>query len=425
MPVPTKLPAHRIACLALYRAFLSRIPRLPLEPAQTQFAEWHTRNEFKRNQNVQIIKRVRNALSYARESESLMRAAATGDPESITKLSEEITKLQKKRDEDLFVATLSPPPPKPPPPPTTMPTRKRKLRLLDPNYKPPPRSSIPRLPQLIESNMFPILRWPGQKTPLHISMIIKSKTVKKQRRVDLVELLEVWIVLAQEEDIFDNIIAKETGVREEGGTWENGVRSTWRDVKDLMRKEELRGVEMTKRFMKTIEQKKKIRESMILERDRERREKYQLRRAERKKREREEADLLAEREAALEGPGRISAGERDEGSDVPFVHYPSCEEPAFVCDGNEQSGLEREHEEQQSEYEEPEHGDPEHEYEEYGYDDLDQEYGDLDQEFEEPGYSSDSDLDNANPDQHPTPNLTPDSSIPPASEPTSTSEDKP
>jgi len=91
MPVPTKLPAHRTACkpipsiqlpswerkrfnekrkllgFALYRAFLSHIPHIPLEPAQTQFAEWYIRSEFKRNQNARGIKPVRKALSYARK----------------------------------------------------------------------------------------------------------------------------------------------------------------------------------------------------------------------------------------------------------------------------------------------------------------------------------------------------------------------
>ncbi|PWW76015.1 hypothetical protein C7212DRAFT_363894 [Tuber magnatum] len=263
-------------------------------------------------------------------------------------------------------------------------------------------------------------------------MAIKRKTVRKQRRYDLLALLEVWNVLAQEEDIFDKIIAKETGVREEGGTWDHGVRSTWRDVKDLLRKEELRGSEMTKRFIEIIEQKKKTREDMILERDRAKRRKkwnkYLLKRAERKKQEKEEAELLVEREAALEGSGMITAGEWDEASGVPFAH--------------------------QSGYEEPEHGDPEHEYEEYGHDDSDQECEEYehdysDQEHQEHGYndpehehqgsdhsdpeheyreselSSNSNLDNTNPNPHPTPVLTPDSSIPPVSEPTSTPEDKP
>ncbi|KAG0639800.1 hypothetical protein HOY80DRAFT_885834 [Tuber brumale] len=438
MRVPTNLPAHRVACLALYRAFLSHIPHLPLEPAQTQFAEWHIRSEFKRNQKAQGIKSVRKAFSYARKSESLVRAAATGDPESITKLSEEITKLQKKREEDLFVATLSPPPPKPPPPPTIMPKRKRKLRLLDPNYKPPPRSSIPRLPQLIESNMFPILRWPGQKTPLHISMTIKRKTVKKQKRFDLLELLEVWTVLAQEEDIFDDIVAREAGVREEGGTWEHGVKSTSRDVKDLIRKEDLRGVEMTKRFMEIIEQQRVIRDDMILERDRERRreewEKCRLREAEGKKQEGEEAESLAEREATLEGPGKAAAGEWGEDSDAPPADCSSYEEPEHGDPEHEyeeygyDDDSEQEHDNPDQEYEE--HDNPDQEYEEHEHNDLEHEYqdpdhGDPEHEYEESEYfsdSPDSDLDNANPNPRPTP----DPLIPPESEPTSsTPEGKP
>ena len=352
-----------------------------------------------------------------------MRAAATGDPESITKLSEEITRLQRKREEDLLVATLSPPPPKPPPPPTIMPTRKKKLRRLDPNYKPPPRSPIPRLPRLIESNMFPILRWPGQRTAPHISIIIKRKTVKKQRRLNLLELLEVWIVLAQEEDIFDSIIAMETGVREEGGSWEQGVRSTWRDVKDLMKKEELRGVEMTKRFMEIIEQKRVIRDGMILERDRERRwkkrRKYWLNRAERTGRGREEAELLAEREADLEGPEKTMAGERVGGSDALSTHHHHHlgEEPGYEHYRYEQG------EEHGRGCEEPEHGDPEHEY-----DDPEREYEEPEREHEEPEYSSNpssSDPDNANPNLHPVPDPAPGPPAPPASEPNSTPEDGP
>jgi len=365
-----------------------------------------------------------------------MRAAATGDPESVTKLSEEITKLQKEREEDLFVATLSPPPPKPPPPPTIMPTSKKKLRRLDPNYKPPPRSPIPRLPRLIESNMFPILRWPGQRTAPHISIIIKRKTVKKQRRLNLLELLEDWIVLAQEEDTFDNIVAMETGVREEGGSWGQGVRSTWRDVKDLMKKEELRGAEMTKQFMEIIEQQRVIRDDMILERDRERRrkkrEKYRLRRAERKKREREEAELLAEREVGLEGPEKTTAGERGEGSDAPSAYHCLRKEPGYEHDRYEQG------EEHERGYKDPEHGDLEHEYEEHEYDGPEQEYeeqeneeyeyDDPECEYEEPEHSPDSsnsDLGNANPNLHPTPGSTPDPPTPPASELTSTPEGKP
>ena len=285
--------------------------------------------------------------------------------------------------------------------------------------------------------MFPILRWPGQRTAPHISIIIKRKTAKKQRRLNLLELLEDWIVLAQEEDTFDNIIAMETGVREEGGSWGQGVRSTWRDVKDLMRKEELRGAEMTKQFMETIEQQRVIRDEMILERDRERRrrkrEKYRLRRAERKKREREEeAELLAEREVGLEGPGKTTAGEKHErGYEEPEHGDPEHKYEEYECDGPEQEyeeyeydDLEQEHEEQESE--EYEYDGPGQEYEEQGNGEYKHDYPE--HEYEEPEHSSDSsdsDLGNANPNLHPTPGPTPNPPTPPASEPASTSEGKP
>ncbi|RPA95326.1 hypothetical protein L873DRAFT_1324867 [Choiromyces venosus 120613-1] len=371
MRVPTRLPAHRIACLALYRAFLSHLPHLPLEPAQTQFAEWHIRNEFKQKGTAAGIKPIRRALLYGRKGETLMRRAATGDQESITKLSEAITRLQKQREEMLHVATLTPPTPKPPPPPTLMPTRKRKLRLLDPNYKPPPRSPIPRLPQLIESNMFPIMRWPGQKTPVHISMLIKSKTIKKQKRMDVLELLDDWAELAREEDAFDKIIQRETGIREGGGTWEQGVRDCARLVRDLMRQEDLRGVEKTKKFLKIIEEKKVIRDAMIVERDKEKRRRKRQNRLQRKA-----EQWRMEAKAAIEAAnGELERTPKPAlGPDTPPTRYsPPVHYVQYINrdpepDGHEQGDLEHEYDEHENEYHDQEHGEEEYdnqEYEEY------------------------------------------------------------
>lgn len=60
-----------------------------------------------------------------------------------------------------------------------------------------------RIPYLTATNALPLLRRPGRRQSVLVSMVLKKKIKKRQRRQDLTDLLEEHIGIAKEEDVWD------------------------------------------------------------------------------------------------------------------------------------------------------------------------------------------------------------------------------
>lgn len=165
----------------------------------------------------------------------------------------------KKQQTAISRAPSRPPPTFPTPlPPTKRQKRiKRAIALVDPVASARRLKAIEihrrRLPQLVETSQLPVLRRPGRRQSITVSVTIKKKIKKKQQRVDLSDTLEEWVEIAKEEDLFDNHVRRITPGLRNDGEWFTEAKLAFQEVKSRMRKMELRNVDLTKRFLKIIE----------------------------------------------------------------------------------------------------------------------------------------------------------------------------
>ncbi|KAL7268493.1 hypothetical protein RUND412_008882 [Rhizina undulata] len=307
MPNWHKISAHRVACLALYRAFLSHCRYLPFSNTVKKQAFYEVQQKFRKDRELQGLEKIRACLQAGYKDEELFRKAAMRDETSTSTLLEKLKeikeyKLERKRMRE---GPRRPPPTRPPPVP---PTRKKKLRRLAMS-KSEKRTiwvrRIKRPPIMVDANGFPLLRQPGMDQSVKVSMLIKDKIKTRQKRVDLSQHLEEMMDLGKGEDLWDSIVSKLSPearrIRlEEGVTWADGVAEAQRDVKTLMRNSELRAQELTRQFRETI-QKARAKRDRREERYQEiRRQRRLKRRAER----RELATILAAE--SKEGPTEAS-----------------------------------------------------------------------------------------------------------------------
>lgn len=109
-------------------------------------------------------------------------------------------------------------------------------------------------------------------------MILKKKIKKRQQRDDLANVLEDWIVIAGEEDMWD-VQLRNVGLREKDGLevrYEPEAVKAWRVVKTRMRDMEIRSMELGARLREIIEKERKEKEGKKREYRREKR--HRLRR---------------------------------------------------------------------------------------------------------------------------------------------------
>lgn len=283
--VPRHVSAHRISAIALYRALLHQSRAVPL-PAQSQKELQNVvRNRCKQSIHLHSYQRLKLAFQAGYEALDHLDAAAAGDEKSTSYIAELLAKAPAKVKAD--------------PPAPTLPKRKSKkkketdqstaMASSSPAAKPSttelfsrphPLSQLSgkrRIPVLFSANSIPILRI-KKPQPESLSGFIKHRIEQRQRRHDRKHWLMEQIQFAQYEDLWDEIVEREVGVRDDDGkelTWAEEFEIAKNEVDWLIRLEGKKNVAMAAKMQGIVD-----RETEMFERERtERREAKRVERA--------------------------------------------------------------------------------------------------------------------------------------------------
>ncbi|KFY15114.1 hypothetical protein V492_02216 [Pseudogymnoascus sp. VKM F-4246] len=202
---PKKRGVHRIACIALYRALLSKCRLIDIPPSfhrgDVPPIKHIIRRQFRRNAHVTSAPLVVAALRVGYEAEELLHNASTGDGAAHSKILELLRGVQAEGD----AARAKPPLPRPPPPrkpepyPGAIPVIER---------RPLPKSQLAcqrRAPILTQANSFPFLRFKKPQSPF-LSRVFKDKIKQRQKRQDTLEKMEEQLDMAGHEQTWDRVL---------------------------------------------------------------------------------------------------------------------------------------------------------------------------------------------------------------------------
>lgn len=286
--VPRHVSAHRISAIALYRALLHQTRAVPL-PAQSQKELQNVvRNRCKQSIHLHSYQRLKLAFQAGYEALDHLDAAVAGDEKSTSYIAELLAKAPAKVKAD--------------PPAPIMPKRKSKVKKetdistamasSSPAAKPStaelfsrphPLSQLSgkrRIPVLFSANSIPILRI-KKPQPESLSGFIRHRIEQRQRRHDRKHWLMEQIQFAQYEDLWDDIVEREVGVRDDDGmelTWAEEFEIAKNQVDWLIRLEGKKNVAMAAKMQGIVD-----RETEMFERERaERKEAKRVERAERR-----------------------------------------------------------------------------------------------------------------------------------------------
>jgi len=271
--VPRHVSAHRISAIALYRALLHQSRAVPL-PAQSQKELQNVvRNRCKQSIHLHSYQRLKLAFQAGYEALDHLDAAVAGDEKSTSYIAELLAKAPAKVKAD--------------PPAPLLPKRKSKERKetdistamasSSPAAKPSTTELFSRphplsqlsgkrhVPVLFSANSIPILRI-KKPQPESLSGFIRHRIEQRQRRHDRKHWLMEQIQFAQYEDLWDEIVEREVGVRDDDGeelTWAEEFEVAKNQVDWLIRLEGKKNVAMAAKMQGIVD-----RETEMFERER-------------------------------------------------------------------------------------------------------------------------------------------------------------
>lgn len=271
--VPRHVSAHRISAIALYRALLHQSRAVPL-PAQSQKELQNVvRNRCKQSIHLHSYQRLKLVFQAGYEALDHLDAAVAGDEQSTSYIAELLAKAPAKVKAD--------------PPAPILPKRKSKERReidistamarSSPAAKPSttelfsrphPLSQLSgkrRVPVLFSANSIPILRI-KKPQPESLSGFIRHRIEQRQRRHDRKHWLMEQIQFARYEDLWDEIVEREVGVRDDDGrelTWAEEFEVAKTQVDWLIRLEGKKNVAMAAKMQGIVD-----RETEMFERER-------------------------------------------------------------------------------------------------------------------------------------------------------------
>ena len=271
--VPRHVSAHRISAIALYRALLHQTRAVPL-PAQSQKELQNVvRNRCKQSIHLHSYQRLKLAFQAGYEALDHLDAAVAGDEQSTSYIAELLAKAPTKVKAD--------------PPAPILPKRKSKekkeidistaMARSSPAAKPSttelfsrphPLSQLSgkrRVPVLFSANSIPILRI-KKPQPESLSGFIRHRIEQRQRRHDRKHWLMEQIQFARYEDLWDEIVEREVGVRDDDGrelTWAEEFEVAKNQVDWLIRLEGKKNVAMAAKMQGIVD-----RETEMFERER-------------------------------------------------------------------------------------------------------------------------------------------------------------
>jgi len=266
--VPRHVSAHRISAIALYRALLHQCRAVPL-PAQSQKELQNiVRNRCKQTIHLHSYQRLKLAFQAGYEAIEHLDAAVAGDEKSTSYIAGLLARAPAKVKAD---------------PPATAPSKsknradeaaaKAAKASSPPAFKPstellsrprplPQLSGRRHIPVLFNANHIPILRI-KKPQPENLSGFIKNRVTQRQRRHDRRHWLTEQIEFAQYEDLWDDIVERETGVGdvngdEDGPTWAEEFEISKMEVDLLIKQEGWKNAAMAKRMQEVVDREKEF-----------------------------------------------------------------------------------------------------------------------------------------------------------------------
>ena len=241
--VPRHVSAHRVSAIALYRALLHQSRAVPLAAQSQKELQNIVRNRCKQSIHLHSYQRLKLAFQAGYEALEHLDAAVAGDEKSTSYIAELLAKAPAKVKAD--------------PPAPILPKSKRKEKKKEtdtstamagsspaaakPSTKelfsrPQPLSQLSgrrHVPVLFSANSIPVLRI-KKPQPESLSGFIRHRIEQRQRRHDRKHWLMEQIQFAQYEDLWDKIVEREVGVRDDD---DDGKESTWAEEFEIAKNE--------------------------------------------------------------------------------------------------------------------------------------------------------------------------------------------
>ncbi|KAL4989096.1 hypothetical protein BDW68DRAFT_76194 [Aspergillus falconensis] len=236
--VPKKSFAHRIACLALYRALLLRCRDLQRLRPELVSPQSHVRERFRRYKNLQSPSQTANALKAGYEALDLIDSAALGNEDEIGLIWRILAKAQSTKEENKeFQSVLSHIRP------VKQPNKKERKAEENRKYQEataqrhPDATSIlerprpvvsgkRRVPVLVNASGIPFLRI-KKPQPQSLSRMIRRKIAERQKLVERREKLEPEVLFGEDEDQWDYLT---NGREEDEERWSSAPRAAFDEV---------------------------------------------------------------------------------------------------------------------------------------------------------------------------------------------------
>ena len=242
--VPHKSSLHLQACLSIYRSLLresSAVGAATSSPSIGETLRSLIRFRFHKDQKLLSSSQVANGISGAHGFLGLLKACAAKEPVALQQLTRTLETVAQRADATGQYREENASRWKPPPP-----SRQKHLRNLRQIASPRshvsgslsnPEDTTPRIfshpapistikagvrkvPNLILAQGIPILKYSGP-TPVLLNRVLKEKIQWNVRKWDQHKALENTIALAEREDEWDDILAKQAGVIEEPESQKN------------------------------------------------------------------------------------------------------------------------------------------------------------------------------------------------------------
>ncbi|KAL4743703.1 hypothetical protein BDV11DRAFT_178088 [Aspergillus similis] len=236
--VPKKSSAHRIACLALYRALLLRCRDLQRGRPELVSPQAHVRERFRKYKNLQSPSQTANALKAGYEALDLVDSAALGNENDTGLVWRILAKAQstkeQKRESQNVLSHIRP----------VKQPNKKQIRAEEnrrfqeataqrhpdaPSILERPRPVVSgkrRVPVLVNASGIPFLRI-KKPQPQSLSRMIRRKLAERQKLVERRERLEPEILFGEDEDQWDEL----TNGRGEGEErWSSAPRAAFDEV---------------------------------------------------------------------------------------------------------------------------------------------------------------------------------------------------
>ncbi|KFY82982.1 hypothetical protein V498_08360 [Pseudogymnoascus sp. VKM F-4517 (FW-2822)] len=280
--IPQKRGAHRIACIALYRALLSKCRLIDIPPSFNRGnvppIKHIIRRQFRRNAHVTSGPLAVAALRVGYEAEELLHTASTGSDAAHSKILELLRGLQAEGDaarlEKAANPPLPPPPPrrKPEPYPGAIPVLQQ---------RPLPKSQLTgrrRVPILVSANLIPMLRFKKPQSEF-LSRVLNDKIKTRQKRHDTLDRLGELVEMGSMEQEWD----EELGMAE-GYKWSSAAHEEKKVVQLTMDKAVKTNIKLAQKMLDIVDEEQRLADIEKRGWLREKRKRYRQR-----KRERDEA----------------------------------------------------------------------------------------------------------------------------------------